>query len=196
MNNGNTRSKPPAQLAQPPVYIGRLEQSAIGPLWVAVSECGLVIVDWNMPQAEFSRLVEQRMHQAPVYDLAHTAEPLRQLKAYLAGDLREFSLPLDLSRQTAFQQQVLWLTSEIPYGQTCTYKDLARRAGTPHAARAVGRVEATNPLPLVIPCHRVVGTDGSLHGYGGPGGVELKAWLLQLEQAGLKKITAGELPAA
>ncbi len=187
MNNSTARSRSPAHPAQPPVYIGRLAESAIGPLWVAVSDSGLVLVDWNMPRVEFSRLVERRMRQVPVYDLARTAEPLRQLKAYLAGALREFSLPLDLSRQTAFQQQVLRLTSEIKYGQTCTYQELAMRAGTPHAARAVGRVEATNPLPLVIPCHRVVGTDGSLHGYGGPGGVKLKAWLLQLERAGLKK---------
>ncbi len=191
MKHSTARSRSPAHPAQPPVYIGRLAESAIGPLWVAVSDSGLLLVDWNMPRVEFSRLVERRMRQAPVYDLARTAEPLRQLKAYLAGTLREFSLPLDLSRQTDFQQQVLRLTSEIQYGQTRTYKELAMRAGTPHAARAVGRVEATNPLPLVIPCHRVVGTDGSLHGYGGPGGVELKAWLLQLEQAGLKKITAG-----
>ena len=196
MNNGNTQSQSQADPPRPPVYIGRLAESEIGPLWVAVSDAGLVIVDWEMPQAEFTRLVWRRFQRVADYDLARTAEPLRQLKAYLAGDLIEFSLPLDLSHHTAFQQQVLRLTTEIPYGQTCTYKQLALRAGAPHAARAVGRVEATNPIPLVIPCHRVVGTDGSLHGYGGPGGVKLKAWLLQLEQVGLKKTTAGYPPAA
>ncbi len=84
---------------------------------------------------------------------------------------------------TPFQLQVLHLTTHIPYGQTSTYKDIAIQVGKPNAARAVGRVEATNPIPLVIPCHRVLGSDGSLHGYGGPGGIKLKAWLLQLEQS-------------
>ncbi len=191
MNYPNTPSQSRADSAPPPVYIGRLAESEIGPLWVAVSDGSLLIVDWNMSQAEFSRLVWRRFQRLADYNPKRTAEPMRQLKAYLAGDLVEFSLPLDLSHHTAFQQQVLRLTIAIPYGQTCTYKQLALQAGVPHAARAVGRVEATNPIPLVIPCHRVVGTDGSRHGYGGPGGVKLKAWLLQLEQAGLKKTAAG-----
>jgi methylated-DNA-[protein]-cysteine S-methyltransferase len=89
---------------------------------------------------------------------------------------------LDLSTRTKFQQQVLTFTSLIPYGRTSTYKDIALQVGKMNAARAVGRVEATNPIPLVIPCHRVLGSDGSLHGYGGPGGIKLKAWLLNLEQ--------------
>ena len=63
-----------------------------------------------------------------------------------------------------------------------TYKEIASRVGNANAARAVGRVEATNPIPIIIPCHRVLGTDGSLHGYGGPGGIKLKAWLLDLER--------------
>jgi len=83
---------------------------------------------------------------------------------------------------TPFQLQVLHLTLDIPYGHTSTYKELAKRLGNQFAARAVGRVEATNPIPLVIPCHRVLGSDGSLHGYGGPGGIKLKAWLLELEK--------------
>jgi methylated-DNA-[protein]-cysteine S-methyltransferase len=118
-----------------------------------------------------------------VYDDTLTASALEQLAEYLAGSRRQFTLPLDLSHQTSFQHQVLLLTAQIPYGQTSTYKDLAIQAGRPGSARAVGRVQATNPLPLVIPCHRVLGSDGSLHGYGGPGGIKLKAWLLQLEHS-------------
>ncbi len=174
------KSLPPE--GQPPIYIGRLNESPIGPLWVAVSERGLVMVEWELPKAEFARRAELRTHQAAVYDPARLTEPMRQLAAYLAGDLQEFTLPLDLSGMTAFQQLVLNLTTQIPYGQTSTYKEIAIRAGKPNAGRAVGRVEATNPIPLVIPCHRVLGSDGALHGYGGPGGVKLKAWLLQLER--------------
>ena len=135
-----------------------------------------------MSQPDFSQRIETRFHTAVVYDQSRTAEPLRQLEEYLAGKRRQFDLPLDLSTLTKFQQQVLSRTYEIPYGRTSTYKDIAIQVGKMNAARAVGRVEATNPIPLVIPCHRVLGSDGSLHGYGGPGGIKLKAWLLNLEQ--------------
>jgi methylated-DNA-[protein]-cysteine S-methyltransferase len=166
----------------PTVKIGLLPTSPVGPLWVAVSEEGLVAVEWSMSQADFSRLIATRIHCAAVYDESCTAEPLDQIAEYLAGKRRQFDLPLDLSTHSVFQRNVLNLTYQIPYGHTSTYKDIAIRLGKMNAARAVGRVEATNPIPLVIPCHRVLGTDGSLHGYGGPGGIKLKAWLLELEQ--------------
>lgn len=166
-----------------PIYIGRLASSPIGPLWVAMSDQGLMAVDWSMPQAGFVRKLEQQFHCPVVYDNLPTAEPLQQLDAYFHGDLYQFTIPLDLSHATPFQQCVLNLTVEIPYGQTSTYHKIASQAGRPNAARAVGRVEATNPIPIIIPCHRVLGSDGSLHGYGGPGGTKLKAWLLQLEQS-------------
>jgi methylated-DNA-[protein]-cysteine S-methyltransferase len=152
-------------------------------MWVAVSGQGLMMVDWSMSQADFSRQVGRRSHTNIVYDESRTADALHQLSAYLAGNLRQFTLPLDLTGMTPFQVQVLRLTSQIPYGHTSTYKEIAVKLGKVNAARAIGRVEATNPIPLVIPCHRVLGSDGSLHGYGGPGGIKLKAWLLKLEQS-------------
>jgi methylated-DNA-[protein]-cysteine S-methyltransferase len=167
----------------PPIYIGLLPSSPIGALWVAVSAIGLAVVEWSMSQADFSRLIERRFHAAVVYDESRTSEPLQQIADYLAGSRRQFDLPLDLSTSTNFQQQVLGLTSQISYGHTSTYRDIAIQLGKMNAARAVGRVEATNPIPLVIPCHRVLGSDGTLHGYGGPGGIKLKAWLLELEKS-------------
>ena len=152
-------------------------------MWVALSDQGLVLVEWEMPQPDIIHLVGQRLHRSAVVDARRTSQAVQQLTSYLEGHLREFSLPLDLSDLTSFQQRVLQLTARIPYGKTSTYKDLAVHSGHPNASRAVGRVEATNPVPIIIPCHRVVGTDGSLHGYGGPGGVKLKAWLLELEQS-------------
>jgi methylated-DNA-[protein]-cysteine S-methyltransferase len=172
----------PVRLLYPKIYIGLLASSPIGPLWVAVSERGLVAVEWSMPQDNFSRLIEHRFHTAVDYDESRTSEPLRQIKEYLAGTRCQFDLPLDLSTSSTFQCSVLNLTLQIPYGHTSTYKDIAIHLGKMNAARAVGRVEATNPIPLVIPCHRVLGSDGTLHGYGGPGGIKLKAWLLDLER--------------
>ena len=169
----------------PPIFIGMIPSTPIGSLWVAVSDRGLAAVEWSMSQADFIKQVERRFHAAAVTDDSRTSEPVRQISEYLAGIRRQFNLPLDLSTQTRFQQQVLNLTSEIPYGSTSTYKHIAIQIGKMNAARAVGRVEATNPIPLVIPCHRVLGSDGSLHGYGGPGGIKLKAWLLSLEQQAL-----------
>jgi methylated-DNA-[protein]-cysteine S-methyltransferase len=167
--------------ALPPIYIGLLPSSPIGPLWVAVSALGLVAIEWSMPQADFSQQISRRFHIAVIYDEFHTGDTLRQLSEYLVGNRRQFTLPLDLSDRSNFQSQVLNYTTHVPFGQTSTYKEIAIQVGNLHAARAVGRVEATNPIPLVIPCHRVLGSDGSLHGYGGPGGIKLKAWLLNLE---------------
>ncbi len=88
---------------------------------------------------------------------------------------------IDWSVLTPFQQKVLQATLAIPYGQTRTYAEIAQQVGKPRAARAVGRAEATNPMPVVIPCHRVIGSDGKLHGYGAGEGLPTKAWLLELE---------------
>jgi methylated-DNA-[protein]-cysteine S-methyltransferase len=162
--------------------MGKLTSTPIGPLWIALSELGLVAIDWSTGQADFTQQILQRFNANAIYDDALTAEPLRQLSEYLAGNRHEFDLALDLTRLSQFQVQVLKITLDIPYGQTVTYKEIAAHLGNPRSARAVGRVEATNPIPLVIPCHRVIGSDGSLHGYGGPGGIKLKAWLLDLEQ--------------
>lgn len=101
-----------------------------------------------------------------------------QLAEYFTGRRREFDLPLAL-RGTPFQLQVWEELRRIPFGATCTYTELARRVGRPAAVRAVGRANATNPVSLVVPCHRVVGADGTLTGYGG--GLGVKRALLDLE---------------
>ena len=101
-----------------------------------------------------------------------------ELLDYLAGERRTFDLPLD-PRGTPFQLAVWHALAEIPYGQTVTYGALAGRLGRPKAGRAVGQANHRNPLPIFLPCHRVVGTKGALTGYAG--GLELKAWLLRLE---------------
>ena len=109
-------------------------------------------------------------------------EERREVQAYSQGLGRQFTFPLD-HRNSPFSLRVLAAVSRVPFGQTDTYQSIARQVGRSGAARAVGRAVATNPLPLIIPCHRIVGTNGSLTGYGG--GLELKRALLQMESSQL-----------
>jgi O-6-methylguanine DNA methyltransferase len=113
------------------------------------------------------------------------ARPLRaaaeQLDQYFAGARRRFDLPLDLPG-TPFQQRVWQALSEIPFGETLSYGQLAARIGKPGAARAVGLANNRNPISIIVPCHRVIGADGSLTGYGG--GLDRKRWLLAHEAGG------------
>jgi methylated-DNA-[protein]-cysteine S-methyltransferase len=115
-------------------------------------------------------------------DKEKVAPVKEQLMLYFDRKLTSFSLPLALNG-SPFQMQVWHLLLEIPYGQTRTYGDLAHRLGMPEAARAVGRANATNPIAIVVPCHRVIGASGDLTGYAG--GVDVKRKLLEIESGGL-----------
>ncbi len=106
-----------------------------------------------------------------------------QLQKYFRGSLRVFTCPLDL-QGTAFQRACWQALCEIPYGSTCTYGELARKVGRPAAFRAVGQANHRNPVAIIVPCHRVVGSDGTLTGYGG--GLEIKEKLLRLEGVALQ----------
>ncbi len=114
-----------------------------------------------------------------LYETPLLKEAVKQLKGYLAGELKEFSLPLEPSG-TAFMKQVWSALCEIPYGETASYKDIAEKVGKAKAARAVGLANNRNPIPIFIPCHRVIGANGSLTGY--RGGLEMKKRLLDLEK--------------
>ncbi|GFP76348.1 methylated-DNA--[protein]-cysteine S-methyltransferase [Clostridium fungisolvens] len=107
-------------------------------------------------------------------------EAARQLKSYLMGDLKEFSLSLE-PEGTPFMKDVWLKLCEIPYGETVSYKSIATKIGNPKASRAIGLANNRNPIPIFIPCHRVIGADGSLIGY--RGGIELKKTLLDMESA-------------
>jgi len=107
---------------------------------------------------------------------------LLQLEEYFAGYRRAFDLPLDLTTGTAFQQAVWSALLAIPYGQTRSYREVAQAVGRPSAVRAVGQANRANQLPVIVPCHRVIGSDGELRGYGGRDGAEVKSRLLKFEQ--------------
>jgi methylated-DNA-[protein]-cysteine S-methyltransferase len=141
----------------------------IGPLGLVASDTGLaaVLFDGRRIRPEGS---------SPVLD-----EAAGQLEAYFAGELVEFDLPLELDG-TDFQRHCWLALASIPYGQTVSYGEQARRLGLgPDSARAVGAANGQNPLPIVLPCHRVIGADGSLTGFGG--GLHVKRFLLEHEGA-------------
>jgi methylated-DNA-[protein]-cysteine S-methyltransferase len=106
-----------------------------------------------------------------------------QLREYFAGDRSNFNLPVDISQLTPFQRSVLDVACRIAPGQVWTYHRVAQELGRPRSSRPVGGALARNPIPIVIPCHRVIASDGSLGGYSGGSGLEAKRWLLQLEGA-------------
>jgi methylated-DNA-[protein]-cysteine S-methyltransferase len=168
----------------PPIWIGNLRPTPLKEVWAAISEKGLARVDFSISQAEFSTSVQKQTGREIEYAPDRLAEVTRQIREYLDGERRTFDLRIDwLILASDFQRAALRVVFAIPYGQTRTYARVARQIGHPDAPRAVGRANATNPMPLVIPCHRVIGTDGKLHGYGGAGGLKTKEWLLKLEGA-------------
>ncbi|MEV6291682.1 methylated-DNA--[protein]-cysteine S-methyltransferase [Streptomyces sp. NPDC004059] len=157
----------------------------IGPLMLAATRDGLVNVVFHATDAVRDRALERlaaRLGAAPVEDPDSPllAEAIRQLRAYFAGERHDFDLPLDWSLISGFNRQVLReLASGVPYGTVVGYGDLAGRVGQPGGAQAVGAAMGANPLPVVVPCHRVVESDGGIGGFGG--GLETKRQLLALE---------------
>ncbi|MEV7865987.1 methylated-DNA--[protein]-cysteine S-methyltransferase [Streptomyces sp. NPDC088124] len=159
-------------------------ESGIGPLLLAATGQGLVSVVFHAGPGVRERALAQlgdRLGTEPVESASGLlAGAIRELSAYFAGDLREFGLPLDWTLSSGFNRQVLReLAVGVPYGTVVGYGDLARRVGQPAAAQAVGAAMGSNPLPVVVPCHRVVESDGGLGGFGG--GLETKRRLLALE---------------
>ena len=157
-------------------------QTAAGPLLAATTEHGLVRLALpGEPRQRVLAELRSRLAAEPVESRDALAPVASELDEYFAGKRRAFTIPLDRSLTRGFDRRACEELSAIPYGSTVTYAELARRAGRPGAARAAGRACATNPIAIVVPCHRVLGSDGSLRGYGG--GLELKRSLLELEGA-------------
>ena len=159
-----------------PLCIGELNHTPVGDLRLAVSDFGLVAVEWADSQPDFDSYLLQS--NADV-----VASYANELREYLEGKRRAFTFPIHWDIFRPFQKEALQKVFKIPYGETRTYAEIAAEMNRPFAYRAVGRANATNPMPIVIPCHRLIGTDGKLHGYGGGEGLKTKEWLLRLEGA-------------
>jgi methylated-DNA-[protein]-cysteine S-methyltransferase len=145
----------------------------LGTMLLAADERGLRLISFALGKRPERPQSDWREDRAPF------VETIRQLHAYFDGKLKNFDLPLSLEG-TEFQLRVWKSLCAIPYGQTISYGQLARRIGSPKAARAVGLANGSNPIPIIVPCHRVIGSNGSLVGYGG--GLSNKKALLFLEK--------------
>jgi methylated-DNA-[protein]-cysteine S-methyltransferase len=166
----------------------RVFDTPFGRMAVAATAKGLARV--LLPTEAAALLAQSSLRQVsgvfpeprPCVAAAFAVRAEREILQYLAGRRRKFTVPVDLSAVPPFHARVLRALAHVPYGRTVTYSALAARVGRPHGARAVGQAMARNPVPLVLPCHRVVACGGGLGGFGG--GVALKRWLLDLEGAG------------
>lgn len=161
----------------------RTVDSPLGSLLLVASDRGLTRVAFaseghDRVLAGLAATISPRILRAP----GRLDEPARELDEYFAGSRRSFDLPLDLTTTGTFRRTVQLLLPSIVYGTTVSYAELAAKAGRPTAVRAVGSACATNPLPIVVPCHRVLRSDGSLSGY--LGGLPAKRALLELESHG------------
>jgi methylated-DNA-[protein]-cysteine S-methyltransferase len=145
----------------------------VGCLWLDADQVGLTAISFE-PIDENSRADQKILSDAKM-----------QLNEYFAGQRQSFTLPFSIQKGTLFQKKVWQALQEIPYGQMCTYKELAEVITHPKAVRAIGQANRMNPLPIVIPCHRVIGQNGQLTGYMGNSGegLVIKRKLLELEEA-------------
>lgn len=168
-------------------YYTTTVDSPCGPLLCVVNSAGAVVrIEFNDPgEGRDRRKLLEKMQDAGieiVEDPQRTAELRRQLAEYFAGERREFDLEL-APEGTPFERSVWEALRTIPFGETRSYGEIAAAIGHPGAARAVGRANGANPIPIVVPCHRVIGSNGSLTGFGG--GLENKSRLLELEGGAL-----------
>ena len=147
-------------------------KTPIGMLKIAVDAKGLRYVLFQCNKHEPSNIVDWKK------DRSVTNEARQQLLEYFSGERQEFELEISLAG-TEFQRRTWQMLASIPYGQTWSYAELAKRVDSPKAVRAVGAANGRNPLPIVLPCHRVIGSNGSLTGFGG--GLPVKQWLLEHE---------------
>jgi methylated-DNA-[protein]-cysteine S-methyltransferase len=165
------------------INFGNLLHELIGNIFLATREQKLVAVQFGISEDAFITQIKKGFDITPSRSQEDLANAVEQVRSYLNRERFTFDLPIDLGHLTEFQQLVLFATQEIPRGQVVPYGEIARRIGNPKSVRAVGQALGQNPIPIVVPCHRVIAADGSLGGYSGGGGLDTKVKLLQLEGA-------------
>jgi len=161
-------------------YYAVLSSKLLKKVFVASTKKGVCEIDFHTTEKDFVRRLKKRFSGKITKDQKTNRKALSQMRKYLKGELKRFSCPLDLEG-TPFQKRVWSALLKIPYGQTRSYKDIAKAIGHRKAFRAVGNANGSNPIPLIVPCHRVIESNGGLGGYGQ--GLELKKRLLAFEKA-------------
>jgi methylated-DNA-[protein]-cysteine S-methyltransferase len=146
---------------------------------------GIAALGFDDSEQDFLERMGKRYRSSIERSRTRVSQVSEQLTGYFTGERDSFEIPLDLRSLTPFQRMVLDAIQKVPSGETISYGGLARRIGKPGAARAVGRALGSNPIPIIIPCHRALAADGSLGGYSGRGGVRTKQALLTLEGVGV-----------
>jgi len=162
------------------IYYSSFNSSLLGKVLVASTERGVCMVDFLKSEKVFLRRLRERFPGKTIRDNRRNRDALNQLKKYLKCELKHFNCKLDF-RGTLFQKKVWSALKKIPYGQTRSYQDVAKAIGHPKAFRAVGNANGQNSIPLIIPCHRVIESNGGLGGFGH--GIGVKRRLLDFEKA-------------
>jgi methylated-DNA-[protein]-cysteine S-methyltransferase len=161
------------------IYYSSFDSPVLRKVFVASTENGVCMVDFLKPEETFLKELKERFPGKIVRNDQKNRNVVNQLKKYLKGELRRFDCKLDF-RGTLFQKKVWSALAKIPYGQTRSYKEIAQAIGHPKAFRAVGNANGQNSIPLIIPCHRVIESNGGLGGFGH--GVKVKKQLLDFEK--------------
>jgi methylated-DNA-[protein]-cysteine S-methyltransferase len=162
------------------IYYSSFDSSLLGKVFVASTERGVCMVDFLKSEKTFLKRLKSKFPGELKRDDQKNRKVSNQLKKYLKGDLKRFDCKLDF-KGTPFQKKVWLALEKIPYGQTRSYKEIAQAIGHPKAFRAVGNANGQNSIPLIIPCHRVIESNGGLGGFGH--GIQVKRRLLDFEKA-------------
>ncbi len=162
------------------IYYSFFDSPLLKKVFVASTERGVCMVDFLKSEKAFLKRLKKRFPGEIIRDDRKNKNVLNQLKKYLKGDLKRLDYKTDF-KGTPFQKKVWEALAKIPYGQTRSYKEIARTVGYPKASRAVGNANGRNSIPLIIPCHRVIESNGGLGGFGH--GIEIKRRLLDFEKA-------------
>ncbi len=157
-----------------------IENKHIGPLTICATAKGICKCEFSS-LGDFERKILTQDECADGKAAYILSSAVKQVDTYLLGKLTKFDIPIDWEGISPFAKKVYQATMKIPFGEVQSYGEIAHAIGMPRASRGVGQALGANPIALIIPCHRVIGKDGHLHGFSAPGSLETKSWLLQLE---------------
>lgn len=162
------------------IRIEMLDTTPVGPITVVTSDKGALLIEIGRDISAWEPAL--RRYGFIRSEGSSGFRAAAELAEYFRGERKGFDLPVDWALTTPFQRTVLEAVARVPYGETSTYGAIAQAIGNPKTVRAVGRANATNPLTIVLPCHRLIGADGALRGYRAPEGIRTKAWLIAFER--------------